>query len=269
MKLYLPYLELTARSRHRSAGYHLPSLQLTAEDFTILRRAAERTLALGSTPLAASATSALRKLSFDLPGLAGAPLDEVALAAPVPDGFTTVFAVLRSGVEQRRAVRCQYYAISRDQEDERVIEPYGVMLSWGTWYCIARARDRDAIRVFRIDRMRAATLIQDDTRFTVPADFSVQGYLDRAPWELSEAAPTMAQVRIAFPHARWVIAEGLGVVVDAVDDRGGAVLEFAVRSMEPFVRWLLPFGNQVQVLSPSDLATRLTDERARVRALYA
>ena len=68
-----------------------------------------------------------------------------------------------------------------------MIEPYGLMLSWGYWYCVARARDCGAMRVFRLDRMRTAELLQDESaQFLVPPDFSVRNYLDRAPWELSE-----------------------------------------------------------------------------------
>jgi predicted DNA-binding transcriptional regulator YafY len=266
--LYLPYLELASGPRKGDRSYYLPNLTLKPEEFTVLRRAAERVLALGPTPLGASAASALRKLSFDLPGVASAD-DEVSLAQPVAPGFEKIFATLREGVERKQATRCRYYSIGRDEESDRVIEPYGLMLSWGYWYCIARARDRDAVRVFRLDRMRAAALLDDkDAHFEVAAGFSVRNYLDRAPWELSEAPSVVVRVRIKFPHSRWTIAEGLGRVVEAVDAEGGAVLEFGVRIPETFIRWLLPFGTQAEILEPAELAARLADERRRVRALY-
>jgi predicted DNA-binding transcriptional regulator YafY len=266
--LYLPYLDLTTGPLKRTPAYQLPSVALKPDEFTVLRRAAERVLSLNSTTLGISAASALRKLSFDLPGTA--PGDaEVVLGSPLSPAFGQIFSVLRQGVEERQAVRCVYYAIGRDQEDERVIEPYGLMLLWGTWYCIARARERDAIRVFRLDRMRSAEPLPGGTGgFTVPVGFSVQQYLDRAPWELSDNPPVAVRVRIGFPHARWVIAEGLGTVVEAVDPAGGAVLEFGVRTVDPFMRWLLPFGSQVDILEPPALAAQLNDERARIRALY-
>ena len=50
---------------------------------------------------------------------------------------------------------------------------------------------------------------------------------------------------------------------------GGAVLEFDVRAPEAFLRWLLPFGAQAEILGPAEFVTRLATERARVRALYA
>jgi predicted DNA-binding transcriptional regulator YafY len=54
--------------------------------------------------------------------------------------FDQQFAILRQAVEEQRAVRCRYYSIGRDAEQQRVIEPYGLMLSWGHWYCVARSR---------------------------------------------------------------------------------------------------------------------------------
>ncbi len=267
--LYLPYLELSAAATPPVRSYPIPSIALEPEDLAVLRRAAERVLALGATPLGAPAASALRKLSFDLPVVAATD-GEVVVSQPVGGEFEQVFQVLREGVEQRRPVRCRYYAIRRDAEDERVIEPYGLMLTWGHWYCIARARERDALRVFRLDRMRSAELEAGDaTRFEIPPDFSVQAYLDRAPWELSDAPAVTARVRIGFPHARWTLSEGLGRVVSAVEADGGAIFEFDVRAPDAFIRWLLPFGAQAEILHPDGLATRLADERARVRALYA
>lgn len=266
--LYLPYLELTGRRPAGERPYGaLPTVTVRAEEFQVLRRAAEHVRLLGDSPLGASAASAVRKLSFDLPGLDGGE-GELAFTAPTDAAFAQVFEVLRAAVEQRRPVTCRYYAIGRDSEASRVIEPYGLMLSWGVWYCVARARDREAMRVFRVSRMRDAVLEAGAPRFHVPDDFSVRDYLDRAPWELSEAPAVEARVRIAFPHSRWVMAEGLGEVVEPADESGGAVFSYQVRQPEAFVRWLLPFGTQATVLGPAELRERVAAESARVRALY-
>lgn len=266
--LYLPYLELSGSRPSGGRPYAaLPSLSIKPEEFLILRRAAGRVQALGDTALGASATSAIRKLSFDLPDLQPA-VGELALSAAVDDTFHEVFRILRAGVEERRPVGCTYYSIGRDLQSSRVIEPYGLLLSWGIWYCVARAREKEALRVFRVSRMREARLLEQEPQFTVPEQFSVRHYLDRAPWELSEDPPVRVRVRIAFPHSRWVIAEGLGEILEATDEEGGALLGFEVRAADPFVRWLLPFGAQVEVLDPADIRDKLATERERLRALY-
>jgi predicted DNA-binding transcriptional regulator YafY len=265
---YLPYLEVQVGGRRLPRPYDLPSVRLEPAELAVLRRAAERVARLAGTPLAGAAQAVVRKLAFDVPELARAA-PEQTLLEPTPPEFARHFAVVKRGLEERRAVRCRYYAIGRDREEERVIEPYGLMLTWGHWYCVAHSRERRALRVFRLDRLRDAELVAGAAgAFAVPRTFTIAAYLNRAPWELSDDPPVTARVRIAFPQSRWVVAEGLGKVTTPVTDDGGAELEFAVRVPDAFVRWLLPFGAQAEVLEPPALQRRLARARAALRRLY-
>ena len=264
---YLPYIDVrTRRQRTGSRPYALPAVTLEPEEVPVLRRAAERVARLGDTGLGAAAKSALRKLSFDRPEL-DAGEGERAFTAPTREGFDREFAAILRAVRTRHALACRYYSIGRDEEAERTIEPYGMMLSWGRWYCVGRARDRNALRVFRVDRMRDVRVLEDD-EFDVPRSFDIQSYLDRSPWELSNDKPIAARIRVAFPQSRWVVGEGLGKVVKPVTKDGGVELEFAVRTKDPFLRWLLTFGQQVEVLSPKSLQRDLATLRERIRARY-
>jgi len=261
---YLPYLR--APGRGTTHPYFLHEVALGPNDLPILRRAAERIAALTDTPLGGAARSAIRKLAFDLPELSMGSEERAFIA---PTDVSVQFAILRQAVEQRRAVRCHYYTIRRDAEGERVIEPYGLMLSWGHWYCGGRARDRNALRVFRLDRMKDVSIVEGEkAEFTVPKGFQIATYLNRAPWELSDDKPVTVRVRINFPQSRWVIGERLGKVVKAVTDDAGSEFEFAVRAVDPFVRWLLPMGKQAEVLSPSSIKQQLEAARSALRAVY-
>jgi predicted DNA-binding transcriptional regulator YafY len=260
---YLPYLKVSGGAARHT--YFLNEIALSSDDLPILRRAAERIAALKDTPLGAAAASAIRKLSFDVPGLQVGS-EEKAFTAPAD--VEPQFTVLRQAVEERRAVRCRYYTIRRDVESQREVEPYGLMLSWGHWYCVGRARDRNAMRVFRLDRMSDVAIIERD-QFSVPRDFKIASYLNRAPWELSDEKPVTTRVRINFPQSRWVIGERLGKVVKAVTDDAGSEFEFEVRAVDAFVRWLLPLGQQVEVLSPPAIRKQLAEARAALRVLYS
>lgn len=265
---YLPYLEVRTGAAPRAKPYSLPSIQIDANELPILRRAAERVARLEGTPLGAAAASVVRKISFDLPRLTVAS-NERTLLEPTSTSFDSQFAVVKQGLEEQRAVRCCYYSIGRDKEEERTIEPYGLMLTWGYWYCVARSRERKALRVFRIDRMKDAALLPgEDEEFDVPRTFSVASYLNRAPWELSDAKPITARVRVGFPQSRWVVGEGLGRVTKSVTEDGSAEFEFSVRSADPFVRWLLPFGMQAEVLAPLSLKKQVAAAREALRQLY-
>lgn len=266
---YLPYLELVTDPRPRHRCYQgLRQIKMTKEEVRSLDRITAKLAAHPSFPLAAAAASARRKLGFDLPLSIGAV--ERVVARPLSEETETALAALQRAVAVRTAVRCVYWAIGRDQEDARTIEPLGLFFQWGRWYCVAQDRGRRARRVFRVDRMRDVEPEEGpDARFTPPERFSIRDYVGRAPWELSEAEPLLVRVRLPFPESRWVMAQGLGAVIDPVLEDGGAVLEFAVRDRGPFLRWALTFGGRIDVLSPDAVVRELETLKARVAALYA
>jgi len=274
---YLPYLEFrspgapAAPGRPGVAAGPYPSLfriALTKSDVALLDRATRRVAAHKGTPLGDAAGSARRKLAFDVP----LPLADVErlLAHPLQGEASRSLDVLQRAVAERVAVSCGYYSIGRDAETERTIEPYGLFFNWGRWYCVAHCRLRDAMRVFRVDRMhKAKALSGPEGRFEVPAGFSVRAYVRRAPWELSELPAERVVVRFHFPESRWVLAEGVGDAVDPLLEDGGARIAFSVREKGPFLRWLLTFRAGLEVEEPPWAAKQLAALRSRVAALYA
>jgi len=283
---YLPYLEFRPPGPLGTPGRHaagastdasarppgpytgLLRIALTKSDVALLDRATTRVAAHRGTPLGDAAVSARRKLAFDVP----LPLAEVErlLTHPLAGEASKALDVLQRAVADRTAVSCAYYAIGRDAETERTIEPYGLFFNWGRWYCVARCRLRQAMRVFRVDRMsKAKALPGADARFEVPKGFSVRSYVRRAPWELSELPPERVVVRFRFPESRWVQAEGVGDVVEPLLEDGGARIAFAVRERGPFLRWLLTFRAGLEVEEPAWAAEQLAALRRRVAALYA
>jgi len=272
---YLPYLELTEGGEGGKATgegkgiapYALRRIRVGEGDLRRLDSATRRVADHRGSPLAAAAASARRKLGFDLPLTLGRV--ETVLGRPLGPHGEAALAVLQRAVAERAAVSCRYFSIGRNTHEQRIIEPYGLFFSWSRWYCVARARDRDALRVFRVDRMRDAVLETGaDARFTVPAGFSLRSYLGRAPWDLSDQPATPVRVRFAFPESRWVLSRGTGRAVEPVTDDFGALIEFAVRDRAPFLRWLLTFGQRASVETPDEYARELAALRRQVSALY-
>lgn len=271
--VYLPYLELRETGGEAAGGAGTPyrglmRVVLSREEVALLDRATRRVAQLPEAPLAAAARSARRKLAFDLP-LPMATVERL-LAHPVSGEAARALEVLQEAVADRVAVRCQYYSIGRDAREERVLEPYGLFFTWGHWYCVARSRERDALRVFRLDRMSGVKrLAGSEARFKVPADFSIRRYVGRPPWSLSPRPAVRTVVRFGFPESRWVMAQGIGEVVDDMLEDGGAVLAFEVRDVGPFLRWLLTFRSGITIREPESLARELAVLRRKVAALYA
>lgn len=264
--MYLPYFELLDQPSDEQPYRGLPRISLTGDELAVLDRATKLLAQQEGAALAPAAVSARRKLEFDLPFSAESV--EQVLAVPIPDEGQRALAVLQGAAAERAAVRCRYYSIGRDEEEVREIEPYGLMFQWSHWYCVGRARDRNAIRVFRVDRMKAAERLDEAAPFAVPTDFDMRAYMGRPPWELGEGPTEAVVVRLAFPD--WVALRnrGLGRITTPDGDTGAAVVEMDVRDRDALLRWALTMGQRLVVERPTELAVMLAELRREVAALY-
>jgi len=133
--------------------------------------------------------AALLKLIQALPesvGRQAAALREHAAAAPDrqsarPDPSTT--SALIAAVAVRRRVLVTYRS-NAGHEWQAEVEPWAVVVRHGRWYLLCRSCRADAIRTYRVDRIRAVEQTEDE--FEPPADLDPVAALEEnlgAGWE--------------------------------------------------------------------------------------
>ena len=85
------------------------------------------------------------------------------LRAAVPHGHwkvvTLTAAVRLGGVGACLAFD---YVDRRGQATRRTVEPHGLLAEVPAWYLLCRDRERRAVRMFRLDRMRRARVLEGD-----------------------------------------------------------------------------------------------------------
>jgi predicted DNA-binding transcriptional regulator YafY len=173
-------------------------------------------------------------------------------------GDGSVHAVLRHAAAERRRCRIVYLASGRARPDERVICPYQLAYADGTWYAIAYCTKREAVRLFRADRVVEAELV--DGTFEVPGDFDLRDYI--AGGRIYRAGEEVeAVVRYSPRIARWVRERG---PVEELED-GSVAVRLRVADVHWLVRHVLHHGGEAEVVEPAEL--RLEVARAAVRVL--
>ena len=94
----------------------------------------------------------------------------VARSTPAPTASTPTPWPWRRGCAQatarQRQVRLTYYVPARDEESDRVVDPRGVVTSGGLTYLDAWCHSAEAPRLFRLDRIEAAEVL--DTPIATP-----------------------------------------------------------------------------------------------------
>jgi len=98
---------------------------------------------------------ALAKIESAAGDLAHSP---VAVRLP---GNADRLDTIRGVVERRRALHITYYAATRDETTERVVDPMRVLLADGRAYLEAWCRRAEAVRLFRVDRIDGMTELDE------------------------------------------------------------------------------------------------------------
>ena len=78
--------------------------------------------------------------------------------------------------------------MERDEVGPRRVDPYHLLFQGGQFYLLGYSHEREAIRVFRLTRIRGkvsyATKAEHD--FRRPAEFDPRAYANRADWQLGD-----------------------------------------------------------------------------------
>lgn len=238
------------------AGMSRP-LRLTAEEALALV-VALRTLA--ETPGLADSDAVQRALAKVESAAGGAVADDTVAVAL--GHVERMLPLLHRAVEERRALRMRYYTATRNDYTERTVDPVRVFEADGRSYVEAWCRSVEGMRVFRVDRIEDARLLDEPA--SVPADVSLR--------DLSEgvfhpaAEHLLVELRLGRAYA-WVADYYPAENVTEDDDR----LRVRLRVADPaWVRALvLGSAGQVEVLSPEWLAEAIRTEAARALAAYA
>jgi predicted DNA-binding transcriptional regulator YafY len=117
--------------------------------------------------------NALRKIMRALPEAVAAQAELVRRTArPAPDRHAapadpSITAQLVHACSLRRQVRIEYQ-YEGGVAWSKAVEPWAVVVRQGRWYLVSRRADNEAIRTYRLDRVRGVQQLED--AFEPPAD---------------------------------------------------------------------------------------------------
>ena len=247
----------------RSERYFLQPLELSDDELAALQTGLY--LLEGNFAYAEPLRLALQNLALGRPGFDDAP-SETAHRIEIRDVDYSPetpgrLAKLESAISKQRTVKFRYRSMSRDQELERLVDPYALLLDRGRWYVIGRDHDREANRTFRVSRIhgdiRLATRRERD--FRLPEDFDVEVYKGRPDWQFGETVGE-ARIEVAGDAAWWIerVYGRAGRLEDGVFVTGYA-------SLEALAGWILRQDGRAVPQAPPELRRIVKAALLRVR----
>jgi len=176
---------------------------------------------------------------------------------PQVDG--EVLVTLAAGCRHVEGIRFRYRTHD-GSESERSVEPLQIVHTGRRWYLVARDRDRQAWRTFRVDRISEPVLTGSRYRFEDPPDpvALVAEGTGVAPWDI------VARVRVQADAATVsrLIPPSQGVV-DPIDANTCEV-RFAANDLGPLVSGVIRLYWPFEILEPPELRTAVHDHARRL-----
>ncbi len=217
----------------RFADYFRRPLRLTAPEGLALLGAGSALVAVPG----ADADGALARALDKLASVLGVDADDsvaVELGSARPD----VLDLLQRAAADRRRLELEYYSFGRDSSGVRLVEPWEVFNARGQWYLSGMCRAVGGERLFRVDRISRATLL-DDT-FAPPT-----AKPDRRTYHLEAGGQTI--VLDLAPPARWIAEQYPNVGVAERPD-GNLRVTLPVSERAWLERLLLRAGRSASVI---------------------
>ncbi|MFC0625124.1 helix-turn-helix transcriptional regulator [Kribbella deserti] len=239
---------------HLGRGGRLPPLLLDDDEAVAIAvglRVATTTTVSG---VEEAAVAALAKLHQVLPtrlrervsAIAGSTIQLPRGDLPPVDA--EVLVVLAAGCRRTEGLRFVY----RDhagRESRRWVEPFHIVHTGRRWYLVARDREREAWRTFRVDRIADPTLTGQRYHFDSPPDpvALVAEGTGVVPWEIKARVLISASAE----EVARVVPAGDGVV-EVVDERS-CVLRFGANDLAPLISYTSRIPCDFDVLEPPEL----------------
>ncbi|CAN5182475.1 WYL domain-containing protein [soil metagenome] len=247
-------------------GGALPPLLLD-DDEAVAVALSLRQVAQGALPgFEDAAMSSLAKIEQVLPHrlaekVSSVQLSTVGLEAQRGSGGSVNpenMVILANAARRQERIRFDYLD-GEGRQSERHVEPHQLVHASRRWYLVARDRDRDAWRTFRVDRIGK------------PASTGIRFVAVDAPDAAALVAEGLAvgvyriQARVvlhfSFDEARRMVSSTIGIIERR---RGGALLRIGADDVDWIARYLASLACGFEILDPPELKDSLAQLGARL-----
>jgi proteasome accessory factor B len=248
-------------------AYYLPEVDFTPEELAVLYAAGSAALSSGAFPGQQDLAHALRKIAFFSEGALTPPRFRMELggqeAGPELAGR---LEALWGAASTHKKVELVYQSPREERKTTaRTVRPYGLALRRGIWSLVGFCELRGDIRTFHVHRirdLRVNALRPRTPDFEVPAQFRLDDWVARYPWQHRIHAPMEVTLSLSGELASMgARLFPTGRVVEETPERTQVAL--TVNYLDGLLRAVLSLAPDGHILSPPEAVTRFREMAQR------
>jgi predicted DNA-binding transcriptional regulator YafY len=174
---------------------------------------------------------------------------------------SSVVLTLSTATQQEKRVWMRYHS-GQAEETERDVDPYGLIFHAGLWYTVGYCHLRQDLRVFRLDRVLKAELLEEP--FTRPPDFDSLDHLRRSMASMPGTWKVEVLLEMPWEEAERQVPPTMAMLEPV---RGGVVLSCYTQELSWMAHFLVGLRCPLVVRKPTELHEALRTLAAEIAQL--
>ena len=189
------------------------------------------------------------------------PIREGLQVATSGGDDSLVAGIVSRAIAGQRLLAIDYFKENEGEFSQRIVEPYALINGREGWYVASFDPDKEAVRHFRLDRIKSATVT--DEHFEPRSEVDPAADVDGWPRTGEVPASRRARLWISPERARWAREER--TVMEELSD-GSVVVELSFAGVAWLVREVLKEAGDAAVLEPEDARAAVREAAAHLAA---
>lgn len=185
----------------------------------------------------------------------------------IPSGQRYLTAIIGAMTENSE-LKIAYRKYTSDEVSEYTLQPYAVKESARRWYLVAWCHEREAVRVYGLDRI--VNLEHTGRQFRMPQDFDVDAlFATNFGVYLSSERPVEIVFKASVKEAGYLRDLPIHPSQKETGNDGERItFSIFVRPNESLLMELFRLGSRIEVVSPDPIREKLMSEASALSELY-
>lgn len=185
-----------------------------------------------------------------------------------PQGTEHLYGLLHA-IKNTLKIKFTYYKYWEGEFTKRKFKTYALKEFRNRWYIIGMEEGVDHIKSFALDRLSALEILKE--KFEMPDDFNVNQYYKYCFGIVGPKAEEPKNIILSFTRFQGKYIKSLPLHESQsilIDNEKEFRISLQLYLTHDFFMELLSFGNEVKVIQPKALQTRIAAKAEQVKKLY-
>ncbi|MCD4786203.1 MAG: transcriptional regulator [Candidatus Eremiobacteraeota bacterium] len=257
---------------YEQSTWNMPAIIFTEQELLALLIAKHVLLHHSKVPYEKHLRNAFNKIVNCLPGEELPCLEEIEENISFRYGASRTFDpmildTVARALQKRDSIKIRYYSAGRDEENERVVDPYHMDNLRGDWYLIGFCHLRNEVRVFSLNRILECHKLE--RTFEIDSDFSYSDFIQNAFGIIHSDEPVEIAIQFWNLDAR-LAKERKWHNSQRIEEPGdkSVIIHLRVAGIEEVKRWVLSCGKNARIIKPEWLQDDIMRELAESLKRY-